>query len=119
VLSVLRAEGTAQVLVLWSLARDIRMLAEAAAARTARRPLGPVLSAHRVPRMREEAVGRALGRLSPAFLRRLLQRCLEVDCTIKGQGQGDPWQSLAAVADALARGSMHTSPHTLAVSRGM
>ena len=104
VLAVLQAEGTAHVLVLWTLARDIRMLAEAAAARAARRPLGPVLSAHRVPRMREEAVGRALGRLSPAFLRRLLQRCLEVDLAIKGQRQGDPWQLLAVVADALARG---------------
>jgi DNA polymerase-3 subunit delta len=105
VLRVLQAEGTAQVLVLWALAREIRMLAEAAAARSARRPLAPVYSAHRVPRMRQDAVERALARLSPALLRRLLQRCADIDRAIKGQAAGDPWHALSVLADALARGA--------------
>jgi DNA polymerase-3 subunit delta len=104
VLRVLQAEGTAEVLVLWALAREIRMLAEAAAARAARRPLGPVYAAHRVPRLRQDAIERALARLSPGLLRRLLQRCAGIDRAIKGQGSGDPWHGLSVLADALARG---------------
>jgi DNA polymerase-3 subunit delta len=104
VLAVLRGEGTAEALILWALARELRMLAEAAGARARRAPTAPILAAHRVPRMRHDAVERALGRLPPNRLRGLLYRCAQIDRSIKGLGPGDPWQSLAAVADTLAGG---------------
>jgi DNA polymerase III delta subunit len=57
-----------------------------------------------VPRLRQDAIERALARLSPGLLRRLLQRCAGIDRAIKGQGSGDPWHGLSVLADALARG---------------
>lgn len=103
VLSVLRAEGTADVLVLWVLARELRTLAEAAAARAggARAPGGA--DAH-MPPQRLAAMERALSRLSPTLLRALLHQCSLVDQSIKGLAVGDPWHRLAVVADALAAG---------------
>ena len=105
VISVLRAEGTASALVLWVLAREIRMLAEAAGARARRAPLGPIYSAHRVPRMRQAGVERALQRLPVPLLHALLQSCARIDRAIKGLVPGDPWLGLQAVADRLAAGS--------------
>ncbi|MGE5153808.1 MAG: DNA polymerase III subunit delta [Bdellovibrio bacteriovorus] len=102
VLKVLRAEGTASALVLWALARDIRMLAEAAAARARRAPIAPVLARHKVPRMREQTIERALQRLSPSLLQDLLQHCAQADLAIKGLAAQDPWHLLATIADALA-----------------
>jgi DNA polymerase-3 subunit delta len=103
VLSVLRAEGTADVLVLWVLARELRTLAEAAAARAggARAPGG---ADARMPPQRLAAMERALSRLSPTLLRALLHQCSLVDQAIKGLAVGDPWHRLAVVADALAAG---------------
>lgn len=105
VLQVLRAEGTASTLVLWALAREIRMLAEAAAARVRRAPTAPVLARNKVPRMRQDAVERALKRLSPTLLQDLLHQCAQADLAIKGLSPQDPWHQLAAIADALAAGA--------------
>jgi DNA polymerase III subunit delta len=104
ILQVLRAEGTASTLILWALARDIRMLAQAAAARARRAPIAPVLAAHKVPRMREQAIERALQRLSPHLLQDLLRHCAQADLAIKGLDPQDSWHQLAAIADALAAG---------------
>jgi DNA polymerase-3 subunit delta len=105
VLRVLQAEGTASALILWALAREIRMLAEAAAARARRSPIAPVLAVHRVPRMRQDAVERALRRLAPDLLQDLLGQCAEVDLAIKGLAPSEPWHQLATIADALAAGA--------------
>lgn len=104
VLSVLRGEGTADALALWVLARELRMLAEVAGAIARRTSLEPVFAAHRVPRPRQETIARALRRLSPDFLQRLLQQCLLADLSIKGLAPGDSWQHLATIADALSAG---------------
>lgn len=104
ILQVLRAEGTAGTLILWALARDIRMLAQAAAARARRAPIAPVLASHKVPRMREQAIERALQRLSPHLLQDLLRHCAQADLAIKGLDPRDPWHQLGAIADALAGG---------------
>jgi DNA polymerase-3 subunit delta len=105
VLRVLQAEGTASALILWALAREIRMLAEAAAARARRSPIAPVLAGHKVPRMRQESVERALRRLSPDLLQDLLGQCARADLAIKGLDPRDPWHQLATIADALASGA--------------
>jgi len=104
ILQVLRAEGTASTLILWALARDIRMLAQAAAARARRAPVAPVLASHKVPRMREQAIERALQRLAPRLLQDLLRHCAQADLAIKGLDTGDPWHQLTIIADALAAG---------------
>lgn len=104
VISVLRAEGTAEVLVLWVLAREIRMLAEGLAARTGDAPRSSGHANARLPPQRVQAIERAMSRLSPGLLRALLHQCSLVDQSIKGLITGDPWHRLAVVADALAAG---------------
>jgi DNA polymerase-3 subunit delta len=84
ILSVLRGEGTADALVLWVLARELRMLAEAAGARARQESPARVFATHRVPRGRQDTVERALRRLPVARLRGLLHRCARIDRTIKG-----------------------------------
>ncbi len=109
ILGVLRAEGTAEALVLWALAREIRMLAEAAAKANGASP-SPVYGAHRVPPHRQESVGRALQRLSPRLLRALLRQCAAADLAIKGLSPTDPGHRLGLIADALAAGGFRLPP---------
>jgi DNA polymerase-3 subunit delta len=97
----LRDEGTSEVLVLWVLARELRMLAEAAGVLARRGSLETVLTTHRVPRPRQEGIVKALQKLSPGYLQRMLQQCLQIDLAIKGRAPGDPWLQLARLADAL------------------
>ncbi|NCA70882.1 MAG: DNA polymerase III subunit delta [Sphingobacteriia bacterium] len=104
VLAILRAEGTADILVLWVLARELRMLASAAQSRArGGAPLADGAGA-RLPPQRAQAIERALARLSPALLRTLLQQCALVDQAIKGLIRVDPWHQLAVIADTLAAG---------------
>ena len=110
ILSVLRAEGTANALVLWVLAREIRMLAEAAAVRARGASLAPVFSAHKVAAPRQETVERALRRLSPKLLGALLRQCAAADLSIKGLSPTDPWHRLGIIADAFAAGAFKLPP---------
>ena len=102
VLAVLRAEDVAAALVLWVLARELRLLAQAAWTKSRQGSPAPALAA--VPRPRQEAIGRALNRLSPGLLRALLRQCALADRAIKGLAPEDPWQRLDFIADTLAAG---------------
>lgn len=103
IISALRAEGTADILVLWALARDLRMLAELVGPCTGGpRSAGPQHG--RLPPQRVQAIERAVTRLSPGLVRALLHQCALVDQSIKGLTSGDPWHRLAVIADALAAG---------------
>ncbi|EXJ14325.1 DNA polymerase III delta subunit [Imhoffiella purpurea] len=104
ILSVLHGEGTADVLVLWVLARELRMLAEAAGAIARGASPSGIFAEHRVPRPRLPVLEKALRRLSPALLHALLDQCAEVDRCIKGYASGDSWQRLAIIADTLTAG---------------
>lgn len=98
----LRAEGTAESLVLWALARETRMLAEISAALEAgERPDG-LFQAHRVWDKRKPLVQQALRRGSTALWRQALRLCERCDRAIKGQGEGDPWQLLEDIVLAMA-----------------
>jgi DNA polymerase-3 subunit delta len=103
ILSGLAAEGTASALVLWALAREIRMLA--AVCYAAQR--GQTAAAFRkqgVWESRQTRVLSALKRLTTERLRDLLTRCASADRQIKGLATGDPWHALATIADELAGG---------------
>jgi DNA polymerase-3 subunit delta len=102
VLEGLRAEGTAEPLVLWALAREVRKLAALAFARAKRQPLGPLLKAHQVWESRRPLVMAALERLPLPHLWALLSCCAEADLAIKGRADGEPWQRLGAIAEGLA-----------------
>jgi DNA polymerase III subunit delta len=104
VLDGLAGEGTAELLVLWVLARELRVLATAAFAQAQGRDSARSLVEQRVPEMRHAAILRALRRLPPARLHALLARCAEVDRAIKGLSAADPWVLLHRIADGLAGG---------------
>lgn len=97
----LAAEGTAPALVLWVLARELRMLASVSHA-APRGGTAAAFRAHGVWASRQGAVMSALKRLSTAQLQGLVARCALADRQIKGQAIGDPWQELAVIADDLA-----------------
>lgn len=105
ILAVLTTDGTAEALILWVLAREVRMLASLAFARARREDLGPVFAAHQVWESRRALAGAALARLTLDDLRQLLQQCAAADACIKGVGTGDPWPLLTGIADGLAQGS--------------
>ncbi|AGA89886.1 DNA polymerase III, delta subunit [Thioflavicoccus mobilis 8321] len=104
ILAVLAADGTAEALVLWSLAREVRLLAAAAFARRQGQDLAPVFAAHQVRQTRQGLVQRALARSPLAHLHRLLEQCAEADASIKGTLTSVPWPLLTEIADGLARG---------------
>ncbi|WP_295391404.1 DNA polymerase III subunit delta [uncultured Thiodictyon sp.] len=110
VLAVLRAEGTAATLVLWVLARDLRMLAQAAWAKGRQGSASQFVAQQRVPRQRQEAIERALRRLSGTLLRSLVRQCALADRSIKGLGPNDAWERLAFIADTLASGALRLPP---------
>lgn len=104
ILEHLRAEGVAEAVVLWALARELRLLIAALQAQAQRLPLQGVWEAHRVPRMRQGLIENALKRLRLGSVYRLLRQCAIADRMIKGAAPGDPWQRLAMIADGLGGG---------------
>lgn len=108
ILAVLKAEGAAEPLVLWALAREVRKLAAIRFARAKAAPLGPVLKSHKVWESRRGITLAAADRLALSRLWSLLCDCAEADLAIKGRAAGDPWRLFAAIARGL------TSPTGLA-----
>lgn len=105
ILAVLAAEGTAEPLILWALARETRMLAAVAFARARAQDPTAIFTAHQARSARQALARRALSRLSLRQLHDLLQQCAMADARIKGAATGDPWPLLTEIADGLARGA--------------
>jgi len=109
ILNGLAAEGTAPALVLWALARELRMLAAvshgAQQGRTA-----AALRKQAVWESRQARVLSALKRLTTTHLQDLVARCASADRQIKGLATGNPWQTLAIIADDLAGGGAYRHP---------
>ncbi len=98
----LRAEGVAVALVLWSLAREIRMLARIAYALEAGGNLSRLLAAEHVWEKRRPLLEKALRRLRVEQWRRLLLLCQQTDQAIKGRSERDAWLLLGVIASALS-----------------
>ena len=92
ILAGLHAEGTAEILVLWALARETRMLtsirAEVEKGASAQRAVG---ARHDVWEKRRPLVTQGVNRLSLRALQGMLQRCALADRAIKGRASEDPW----------------------------
>ncbi len=100
----LRGEGAAPPLVLWALANETRSLATLRTGQDAGQPLPALFKAERIfdPR-RQQAIGRALGRLSQGGLRAALMHAARIDRMIKGLVSGDVWDEFLQLALRLAR----------------
>ncbi len=98
----LRGEGLAAPVVLWALAREIRMLSSMRFAIDSGEPLERVMANHRVWDKRKSLVKKGLKRFPLKRWQRLLQQCGQADRLIKGQERGDPWLSLISIASQMA-----------------
>ncbi|AVR89371.1 DNA polymerase III subunit delta [Thauera aromatica] len=100
----LRGEGAAPPLVLWALASETRTLAALRAGQDAGQPLAALFKAERVfePR-RQQAVGRALARLTQGGLRAALMHAARIDRIIKGLAPGDIWDEFLQLSLRLAQ----------------
>ena len=98
----LRGEGLAPPVVLWALAREIRMITSIRYAIDRGEQPDRAMATHRVWDKRKPLVKKALQRFPLNRWQRLLQQCGHADRLIKGQERGDPWQSLISIASQMA-----------------
>ncbi len=102
ILAGIRAEGVSPVLAVWSLIREVRILARSAEAIHNREDPGTAMQRLGVWRNRQALVRKALGRHSVASSYHLLQMLGEADARAKGQSRGDPWQLLTEIVVCLS-----------------
>lgn len=95
ILQGLEGEGAEPTLVLWTLCRDLRAVAQA------RRGVPPPMYGKGAER-RAEAVREAAKRMARVSLKPLLEQAGRIDRVIKGQRRGDAWTELAALVARLA-----------------
>ncbi len=94
ILEGLRAEGTATVLILWTLADDIRNLAKVSRALQQHGNLANALREARIWGVKQKLIERAARRFSPQFTQRALVQAAKIDKLIKGLRSGDVWDEL-------------------------
>ena len=100
----LKGEGAAPPLVLWALAHETRSLATLCQGRDDGQPLTALFKAERIfDSRRQQAVSRALARLSLGTLRSALMHAARIDRMIKGLLAGDVWDEFLQLALRLAR----------------
>lgn len=102
ILSGLQAEGTVPQVVLWALAREIRMLASMTTAIAGGQSVAAVLASWRVWNTRKSLVGGALQRLRPVQCATMLRDCARIDRVSKGQAGGSAWDELVQLTLVLA-----------------
>ncbi|MCY1285026.1 DNA polymerase III subunit delta [compost metagenome] len=100
----LRGEGVESAVVLWALARELRLLAGIAQQHSQGVPLDKAFASARPPvwDKRRPLLGKALQRHPAARWGQLLRDAQQIDAQIKGQAAGDPWTGLARLALQLA-----------------
>jgi DNA polymerase-3 subunit delta len=97
ILSGLRAEGTAAPIVLWALTREARVLVKIKQALVQGQNKDSVFKNHQIWDKRKQLVNDALQRISDEDLNRILVLSAKADRQIKGQQQGDAWETLLAI----------------------
>jgi DNA polymerase-3 subunit delta len=98
----LRAEGTAEPVVLWAIARELRTLAGVAHDLERGGRPEQAFAAHKVWDKRRPLVQKAARRRCAHDWQALLGLCARCDLAIKGQVPGDPWQMLEDLVLAIA-----------------
>jgi len=103
-LNALRSEGVEAPVILWALAREIRVLAQLAHLRDRGVPLEAAFTQMRPPiwEKRRPLLTKALQRTPVERWGQWLQDAQRIDAQIKGQAAGDPWSGLSALSLALS-----------------
>ncbi|MEY3288751.1 MAG: hypothetical protein RLZZ419_993 [Pseudomonadota bacterium] len=106
VLSGLRSEGIAAPIVLWALTRDARLLIKIKLALSQGQNKDVVFKNNQIWDKRKQLVSHALDRLGDSDLNSLLVLSAKADRQIKGQEQGDAWETLLAICLLFASASV-------------
>lgn len=96
-LNGLKAEGTEPVLVVWAVSRDIRMLLSLKHLQRKGQSLDQQARSHGVFPQRLPLVKQALTRLTVSDLETLIEKCGDVDRSVKGMNKNDPWATLLTI----------------------
>ncbi|NMX93564.1 MULTISPECIES: DNA polymerase III subunit delta [unclassified Pseudomonas] len=96
----LRGEGVEPPVILWALARELRVLANIALQYSQGTPLDKCFSQPRPPiwDKRKPLMSKALQRHSAQRWAQLLLEAQRIDAQIKGQAAGSPWMSLSRLS---------------------
>ncbi|MFZ2405987.1 MAG: DNA polymerase III subunit delta [Methylobacter sp.] len=97
ILSGLQAEGVAAPVVLWALTREARVLIKIKQALSQGQNRASVFKNNQIWDKRQQLVSDALNRLGDKDLNNILVLSAKADRQIKGQQQGEPWETLLAV----------------------
>lgn len=102
IMSVLRAEGIAAPIVLWALTREARTLIKIKQALALGKSRDIVYRNHQIWDKRQQLIANVLNRLELNELSRILVLSAKADRQIKGQEQGDAWETLLNICLAFA-----------------
>jgi DNA polymerase III subunit delta len=97
ILSGLRAEGIAAPIVLWAVMREVRTLIKIKLALSHGQNREIIFKNNQIWDKRKQLVNNALTRLSDDDLNNILVLSAKADRQIKGQQQGDAWETLLAI----------------------
>lgn len=100
VVSGLKAEGVAAPVVLWALAREIRVLLDAVVGNNLER----AMKAHNLwcPPKHKQLLAQAVSRHSAEVWRDMLSHCARIDQVIKGRLRGREWDELVQLCLSLS-----------------
>jgi len=100
----LRGEGVESAIILWALARELRLLASLSHQYSQGIPLDKAFSQARPPvwDKRKPLMSKALQRHTALRWSQLLQDAQQIDAQIKGQAAGSPWVSLTRLTLLMA-----------------
>jgi len=99
----IRAEGVQPPVVLWTMAREFRLLFSVADALAKRRSPEQAMDAQRVWSNRRSMVTSAARRKQPGYWGACLSRCTKIDRMIKGIADGNPWDELLQLSFRMSR----------------
>lgn len=97
ILSNLKAEGIAEPVILWAIAREARTLIQIKLALAQGQNKTMVFKNHQIWDKRQSLVDNAINKLSITHLHQILKLAAQIDRQIKGQQSGDPWHTLQII----------------------
>ncbi|MDJ0916675.1 MAG: DNA polymerase III subunit delta [Woeseiaceae bacterium] len=98
----LQHEGVSEVIALWALTKELRILAELANAVQMRQDVGMIMKRNGVWQNRQALLRSCLARHSLGSIHSLLISAAEADATAKGRRRGDPWQLIMNLVFGIA-----------------
>ena len=102
ILQRLQDEGVEPILILWAIAREIKLLMSLHQQKVNGTPLNSLWSKHRVFGNKQTVIARLLQALQPEFWPRFMPAIADIDRIIKGAKPGNAWYALQNVGASLA-----------------